>query len=281
MSSKTTFIHSNYRTKLTGTILTVRTAKVGFKNKSCNFQAFYVPHKNSHIPPAKQNQIDENMYREIDTYKDSTRTVPEHLLIPRRKLDPNIDDMKQAPLSGVGYQKYECLDVSPLQRPNKVSAINGIKHEACGHFIDTISIGARDGVLIKVTGKLKDAVSFGEPIPEEGIFIRVRSTAPYHEIKMRSPNLEGISYRDARIEGRFDIITLKDAYALGIAPMRHNEESLFNEVFRGDLFEIREIHPETESKPVVTTVETLDRDGNKVQLRKVKRRRNVGNRGVI
>ena len=263
-----------------GTILTARTGDIKLgRGIISKFVPFYYPHKNSF--PEDVKYIDKvsnpQITNIINKYATRSEAISDLDLIRQYPLDSKVDDMSPKPLGGIGWGMVKTIDACPMGRPSKVPAINGMRDDIYGNFQNNLRVGARNGTIISVGGKLTSSGSMGEPDHMASFMIKVKSTSSYKRISLELPRVENVAFPSFFIEGRFDIITLDEAYRMGIRPMRNASfESYFDRNYFNDLFVIEEIHPEIESATTSRRVTTLGESGEKITIKRSRKRRLIG-----
>lgn len=283
--SQQDYPHEKFGLSIRGTQLSARTAKMQHATGVYGqFNVFWVPHRQSLPVPYNKNGAmvaDQFVQNLLARHEGSSRTLPVEAMVRAVPITKETADMRPQPIEVICHRMAHTLDVAPNNRPMKLSAIDNIKMEVCGHVCAGMRFAARDGAIFSVFGKRKLSSDFGAESQSGGMYIRVRSTAAYQRVSMTLPNIRGMSYQDCAIEGRFDIITLRDAYSYGIVPLARPLEALYDPLYARDVFTIQEIHSQLEAVPTLAAVKTLTEEGEAVIIKRARRKKIIGDSAAL
>lgn len=267
--------HSYFNIKMNGSLISARTGKATFeRGVNAQFNIFYAQHRNSFSPDIHDYH---GMQRSADLIsKHRGLLIPDTELVRLEPLNKDTVDMRAKPIEGVSHQMYRTLDVGPIGRCQKISTLEGIKPEVCGHLNTNISVAARNGVLFQISARRRMSSAFGEPIHAASFFARVRAGAAYQRVSMAMPSNPRLRYDDFYIEGRFDIITLRQAYQMGVPHLPNvHMEVPYEEIYFKDLFEVKVLKPAIEPATRTTQVQVTVGDGEKATISRVRKKRKI------
>lgn len=156
------------------------------------------------------------------------------------------------------------------------SAVDGKRSDIVG-FGTEQSYNIEDGEIVKLFVHTRN--SYGARHKQGWVFIRARSTAAHRRLSIRLTTFPGVNMSHGIVEGRFDILTLDQVKAEGIAIPPHYLAGCQDAVVRkiigedGDAILSPEIAPVARVKKVVHE----DEDGEKKEVFiQAKPRRRIG-----
>ena len=153
-----------------------------------------------------------------------------------------------------------------------VPSIQGVLKEIGGSTI-TCTYDIASNELLKLFVKVK--YGYGKMDRVGSVFLRVREGAAYRVLKIRTLDSVNVTFKSAKIEGCFDILTLNQAIADG-AKVDSKYFHLYNLDMLSPIMEVQVLQPETlpaVNKQLVKV--TNPTTGKKVNVAIVKRRRAI------
>jgi hypothetical protein len=102
--------------------------------------------------------------------------------------------------------------------PHFISAVPGVVPEIGGRMINQ-SFSIAEGEILKVFVNVRPG--WGK-LPKTGaVFVRIRAKAALRKLEFPMIKHADVAYQESLVEGRFDVLTLADALALGIKVPNH------------------------------------------------------------
>lgn len=283
-SFKQTNVESEPRIK--GSVITTRTGKfTPISGVNCSFNMFYVPHRNS-IPPMKEkNPIpksrDEaryNFIKELVRKKSGSLIEDIDLILPEElSVNYRQDDMRDVPIEGIAKKYSKSPDFLAVSSPLSIPSVHGIIKDVCGTIHNNSVINMRNGCILRAYASRKMSQEFGTEIEKCAFMIRVRSTASYKKVYIELPNYSGRSFPSFFVEGRFDIITLSQAYDMGIKPLGGFAlEGIYDPVAFRSMFVVEDMNNEIEQINTVRSIPIINDKGEKIIIKRNKPKKNIG-----
>lgn len=141
--------------------------------------------------------------------------------------------------------------------------------DAAGFFNQT-TYDIPEGVLLKVFASKKPQASSQQRTGS--LFLLAREHGPLQRVEVVLNDHPGATVTRCHVEGRFDILSLEDAEALGARVLPLNRRQFFAESVKG-LLTRRQIAPELKAKTVVKTKVVQNTDGQEVKVQERASRR--------
>lgn len=181
--------------------------------------------------------------------------TPQH---NRRGKETHIGNASKEPTTGV----------SIIQHPRAMSAAPGYLDEL-GKWT-TATYDVPEGTLLKVF--MQRSSGFGTMIVRANMFIQMRERAALRQVRARLTGDSRAQFQSAVIAGRFDVLSLDEAAALGAAVpphfRRHFEQGMVDRACELQIME-EEISP----RPQVETRQISDGSGNTRTIQVVRKSR--------
>lgn len=154
--------------------------------------------------------------------------------------------------------------VSPY--PVVIPSVQGYSNEIGGKMV-RMTYQVEDGEILKIFVQRRPGAG---KVPVNACqFIRVRESAALREVEMKLLTDPAVNEPFGKIRGRFDILSLADARALGVSVAAHFEK-MFGEGSVANTMTFATIAPES-----VAVQQVKKADGTAVTVATVKRRRTI------
>lgn len=151
---------------------------------------------------------------------------------------------------------------------NTVSAGEGLRGDIVGNWT-TESFNVEDGTLL-VLSTTKMNARVGNLNTPCRVVLRVRSKAPYNRVRVALLAFGRASRTEACIEGRFDVLTLAEAEALGFQPA-FAQRGLYDPAFVNRAIIVTELEPGIGTTKIENREVMVDGEIRNVQVAKKRR----------
>ena len=156
--------------------------------------------------------------------------------------------------------------------PIFIQSVQGVLKEIGGVYVNC-AYEVRSGELVKLFAKVK--YGYGRMDKVGSMFIRVRDGAAYRSVTIKTLDVASLNFREAKIEGCFDLVSLEEAIADGVK-VKRDYFHMYNPELLSSIVETRVLQPELLPAVKKQVVELTDHStGKKVEATVVKRRRAI------
>lgn len=160
----------------------------------------------------------------------------------------------------------------------RVPALSGFREET--GFWSTASVDLPEGMVLKLFG-MKQPKGNGRFYPKTMayLYVQIRANAALRRVVASTLGSSGLSLQPARsflnyIEGRFDILSVRDLAGLGVSVLPNTMRMMSAQNVQA-LFTDQVLQPELQGRTVVRQTSVVNSSGSRVAVQKVKTTRRV------
>lgn len=153
-------------------------------------------------------------------------------------------------------------NVRTIGAGGRVGASRTIRQEIAGTWSNT-NYDVPEGRVLKLFGTRSGG--WGSVRVQANLLLRLRATAPLYRVGAILTGHPSATYNRAVTEGRFDILGLDEALALGV-PIPTTFRHSFEDVMTRRMFEIVQVERESAAAPQVVTTVVENSQGEQVAV---------------